>query len=142
MAIQVTIELPEEVFSEMQRNPEVFAKETRIAAAVKGYELGMVSQSRAAELAGISRHDFLAALARYHVSPFQVTPEELEEEFARRFLRLHRNCLVARDAVQGVERVGDQDGSDAHWAVLLRGVPERLPVSRRQWPVVRQMLGL
>jgi hypothetical protein len=26
--------------------------------------------------------------------------------------------------------------------VLLRGVPERLPVSRRQWPVVRQMLGL
>ena len=33
-------------------------------------------------------------------------------------------------------------GSDAHWAVLIRGVPERLPVSRRQWPVVRQMLGL
>jgi two-component system response regulator AlgR len=67
---------------------------------------------------------------------------QLEEEFPRRFLRLHRNCLVARDAVQGVERVGEQDGSDAHWAVLLRGVPERLPVSRRQWPVVRQMLGL
>ncbi len=67
---------------------------------------------------------------------------QLEEEFSRRFLRLHRNCLVARDAVQGVERVGEQEGSDAHWAVLIRGVPERLPVSRRQWPVVRQMLGL
>ena len=67
---------------------------------------------------------------------------QLEEEFSRRFLRLHRNCLVARDAVQGVERVGEQDGSDAHWAVLIRDVPERLPVSRRQWPLVRQMLGL
>lgn len=67
---------------------------------------------------------------------------QLEEEFSRRFLRLHRNCLVARDAVQGVERVGEQEGSDAHWAVLIRDVPERLPVSRRQWPVVRQMLGL
>ena len=67
---------------------------------------------------------------------------QLEEEFSRRFLRLHRNCLVARDAVQGVERVGEQEGSDAHWAVLIRGVPERLPVSRRQWPMVRQMLGL
>ena len=59
-----------------------------------------------------------------------------------RFLRLHRYCLVARVAVLGVESVGEQDGSDAHWAVLIRGVPERLPVSRRQWPVVRQMLGL
>ena len=67
---------------------------------------------------------------------------QIEQEFPRRFLRLHRNCLVARDAVQGVERVGEQDGSDAHWAVLIRGVPERLPVSRRQWPMVRQMLGL
>ncbi|MHB1374849.1 MAG: LytR/AlgR family response regulator transcription factor [Thauera sp.] len=66
----------------------------------------------------------------------------LEEEFSQRFLRLHRNCLVARDAVQGVERVGEQDGIDAHWAVLIRGVGERLPVSRRQWPAVRQALGL
>ncbi len=67
---------------------------------------------------------------------------QLEEEFPRRFLRLHRNCLVARDAVHGAERAGEPDGGDAHWAVLIRGVPERLPVSRRQWPVVRQMLGL
>lgn len=67
---------------------------------------------------------------------------QIEEEFPRRFLRLHRNCLVARDAVQGVERVGEQEGGDGHWAVLLRGLAERLPVSRRQWPLVRQVLGL
>jgi two-component system response regulator AlgR len=66
---------------------------------------------------------------------------QIEHEFPQRFLRLHRNCLVARAAVQGVERGGEHDG-EAHWDVLLRGVPERLPVSRRQWPAVRQALGL
>jgi two-component system response regulator AlgR len=66
---------------------------------------------------------------------------QIEHEFPQRFLRLHRNCLVARAAVQGVERAGEHDG-EAHWDVLLRGVAERLPVSRRQWPAVRQALGL
>ncbi|MDX9715985.1 MAG: LytTR family DNA-binding domain-containing protein [Thauera sp.] len=66
----------------------------------------------------------------------------LEEEFPQRFLRLHRNCLVAREAVQGVERAGDHESSDAHWEVILKGVDERLSVSRRQWPHVRQALGL
>ncbi len=66
---------------------------------------------------------------------------QLEQEFPQRLLRVHRNCLVARDAVQGVERVGEGDG-EGHWEVLLKGLDERLPVSRRQWPVVRQALGL
>ena len=66
---------------------------------------------------------------------------QLEEEFPQRFLRLHRNCLVARAAVLGVERAGEQDG-EAHWAVLLKGVDERLAVSRRRWPAVRQALGV
>ena len=66
---------------------------------------------------------------------------QLEEEFPQRFLRVHRNGLVARAAVLGVERAGEQDG-EAHWAVLLKGVDERLAVSRRQWPAVRQALGV
>ncbi len=66
---------------------------------------------------------------------------QIEEEFAGRFLRIHRNCLVARAAVRGVERAGETEG-EAHWEILLAGAPERLPVSRRQWPAVRQMLGL
>ena len=66
---------------------------------------------------------------------------QLEQEFPQRLLRLHRNCLVARAAVQGVERVGEPD-AEGHWEVLLKGVDERLPVSRRQWPAVRQALRL
>ena len=66
---------------------------------------------------------------------------QLEQEFSTRFLRIHRNCLVARAAVIGVERAGEQEG-EPHWDILLRGLPERLPVSRRQWPVVKQALGI
>jgi len=60
----------------------------------------------------------------------------LEREFAERFVRVHRNCLVARAAVRGFERSAE-GGDEPHWNVVLDGVPERLPVSRRQWAEVR-----
>ncbi|HVJ72794.1 MAG TPA: LytTR family DNA-binding domain-containing protein [Casimicrobiaceae bacterium] len=62
----------------------------------------------------------------------------LETEFGHRFVRVHRNCLVARDAIRGFERRVNDDG-DAHWEVLLNGLTETLPVSRRQQGVVREM---
>jgi two-component system, LytTR family, response regulator AlgR len=62
----------------------------------------------------------------------------LEEEFGSRFVRVHRNCLVARDAIRGFERHVSADG-DAHWEVLLRDVTEALPVSRRQQYIVREI---
>ena len=62
----------------------------------------------------------------------------LETEFGHRFVRVHRNCLVARDAIRGFERRVNDDG-DAHWEVLLNGVGESLPVSRRQQFVVRDV---
>ena len=69
---------------------------------------------------------------------------QLETEFALRFVRIHRNCLVAADAVAGVVRASDGagDAGDPHWELCLKGVPERLPVSRRQWPQVKTQLGL
>jgi predicted HTH domain antitoxin len=44
---------------------------------VKWYEQELVSQGRAAEIAGVSRSEFIDALGRYGVSPFQDTLEEL-----------------------------------------------------------------
>jgi predicted HTH domain antitoxin len=67
----------------LRKDPESFARELRLAAAAKWYELGEVSQGRAAEIAGVSRQEFLAALGRYRVSPFQYTPEEVLEEAGR-----------------------------------------------------------
>lgn len=63
----------------------------------------------------------------------------LEREFAAQFVRIHRNCLVARAAIRGFERGGGED-EESHWRVVLDGVEERLPVSRRQWPAVRALV--
>lgn len=68
----------------------------------------------------------------------------LEVEFGDRFVRIHRNALVCRSAIAGFERVpsdGKGVGSEPHWQVVLRDVPERLPVSRRQWATVRTLMG-
>jgi predicted HTH domain antitoxin len=81
--IQVQLSLPESVFSVTRSTPDEFVQEMRLAAAVKWYEIGTVSQSKAAEIAGISRQAFLDALIRFEVSPFQTTPDELAEEFER-----------------------------------------------------------
>jgi len=80
VATQIIIELPDDAFSLLRSSPEDFVKEMRLAASVKWFEIGMISQSKAAELAGLSRAAFLEALSRFQVSPFQVTPEELAEE--------------------------------------------------------------
>ncbi|WP_234084490.1 LytTR family DNA-binding domain-containing protein [Azonexus sp. R2A61] len=64
----------------------------------------------------------------------------LESEFADRFLRLHRAVLIARHALAGFEKAADDDAEAYGWA-LLRGRPEKLPVSRRQWAAARQAAG-
>lgn len=61
---------------------------------------------------------------------------KLEEEFGEVFLRLHRSVLAARAALAGFEKATDAEGE--HWVALLRGIPDRLPVSRRQWPQVKK----
>ncbi len=64
----------------------------------------------------------------------------LEREFADLFVRIHRNCLVARAAIRGFERTGGGE-DEPHWQVVLDGLDERLPVSRRQWPVVKELVS-
>ncbi len=63
----------------------------------------------------------------------------LESEFAERFIRLHRAVLVARTALAGFEKAAGDDAEAYGWA-LLRGVPDKLPVSRRQWAPAKSAL--
>ena len=69
----------------------------------------------------------------------------LEQEFSERFIRLHRSVLVARDALAGFERGSsdaDEGGEEGggQWLALLKEVPEKLPVSRRQWSLVKNLV--
>ncbi len=65
---------------------------------------------------------------------------ELEEKYATRFVRIHRNALIARHAVRALEKHHDPDEGEG-WAVRLNGVHEALLVSRRQLAAVRELLN-
>ena len=60
----------------------------------------------------------------------------LESEFEPLFVRIHRNCLVARTAIAGFERNADE--AESGWAVVVKATGEKLAVSRRQQHVVKQ----
>ncbi|MFO7717312.1 MAG: UPF0175 family protein [Thermodesulfobacteriota bacterium] len=76
----ISLDLPVGVFSALRKTPDEMQKDIRLLAAVKWYELGQVSQEKAAEIAGMCREDFVFALSRFNVSPFQYTTEEILHE--------------------------------------------------------------
>ncbi len=79
---QLLIEVPEKVLLAEKKDEDAFAREMRILSAVKLYELGRLSSGRAAELAGMSRVEFLLELGRYQVFPFEDELQDLERERA------------------------------------------------------------
>jgi predicted HTH domain antitoxin len=77
-----TVELPTGAFSALRKNPHEFVREMRIAGAVKWYELGEISQGKAAEIVGLTRAEFINALSRYRVDFMQYTAEELAHQMS------------------------------------------------------------
>jgi len=86
----------------------------------------------------------IRTLAREYLTEESLTA--LEGEFGERFVRIHRNALVARAFIAGFQRVkarpeGEGEAPEGHWEIILRDMDERLPISRRQWPAVKALAG-
>lgn len=76
----IRYELPEGAFSALRMAPKEFAQEMKLAACVQWYRQGVLSQSKASEIAGLSRAEFLAELSRRREPILQATEDELAAE--------------------------------------------------------------
>ena len=75
----VTNMIPDDTFATVRRAPDEVAREMRIAIAVRWYELGLVSQGKGADIAGLSRSEFVDALSEFGVSTSQESAEDIQE---------------------------------------------------------------
>ena len=61
--------------------------------------------------------------------------KSLEDEFTEQFIRIHRNALVKRDSLTGMEK--SPDGSQL---AVMKDTESRLEISRRHLPEIRKLL--
>lgn len=76
----VQLDIPEETLISLKTDAESFARDLKLLAAVKLFELGKLSSGGAAKLAGMARVELLLGLRQFQVSPFQLTEEELRQD--------------------------------------------------------------
>ena len=81
MSVKICFDLPESALSVLREPPEAFGRHIQEAAVAKWYEMGIVSQSKAAEILGVPRVELLRLLERYQVSACQVAETEYPMEF-------------------------------------------------------------
>ena len=79
----VEVQFSTDIFTTLRKAPEEVAGEIRLASALLWYSRGLVSQGKAAEIAGMSRSEFIDALGESEISANQETVEDLDEALAR-----------------------------------------------------------
>ena len=79
----MTMDFPPDVFSSLRRSPDEFACEMRLAAAAHWYSRGEISQSKAAEIANMTRVQFMDELTRLRMDAFVVDIVDLRRELQR-----------------------------------------------------------
>jgi two-component system response regulator AlgR len=119
------------------------AARSQISVAERG-RLVLIPVEQIAYLRAELKYVTIRTVAREYLTEESLTA--LESEFGERFVRIHRNALVARAFIAGFQRVkarpeGEGDAPEGHWEIVLRDMDERLPISRRQWPAVKALAG-
>ncbi len=76
----IDIQCPDQILISLKEDAETFRRDLILAAAMKYYELGKLSSGRAAELAGISRVEFLGRTAEFRVPAWDMTVDELRQD--------------------------------------------------------------
>lgn len=76
----IQLEIPDEILISLKETPASISRALRLMAAVKLFELGKLSSGRAAQLAELSRVEFLLKLGEFQVSPFVLSGEELAQD--------------------------------------------------------------
>jgi predicted HTH domain antitoxin len=79
----MTMSFPETVFSSTRWSPDEFVREMRIEAATQWYSQKRISQERAADIAGLTRSEFIDALALRRIPVVQTEFDEIMDEVRR-----------------------------------------------------------
>lgn len=79
-------------------------------------------------------HKYVTAYCKEQEAVLNDTLKNLEDEFSHRFIRVHRNALVAKDAIKGLVQV------DGHTAIQIRDLDIQPVVSRRLEPKLRKLI--
>lgn len=74
------IPYPDDLPAALGQSPKEFERQIKLLVAARMYELGHISSGRAAELAGLSRYEFLETLGKNRISIFNYSLEELDRE--------------------------------------------------------------
>jgi len=79
----VTVEVPEDSVSILAQDASRFGRQMLVAAVLRWFEEGRLSQGQAAEMLGMKRGEFFELLDEHRVSPVQMSIEDLEKDFRR-----------------------------------------------------------
>lgn len=80
---ELTLNIPDSILATTGLSREELVREASLLLAARLFDQGLVSGGRAAELANLSRVDFMLAISKLGISPIQVDPEDYDREFGR-----------------------------------------------------------